>query len=232
MYDHRSFIQTTLQFTEMLVSDYDVHEVLEDLAARLTELLSLSGSGVTVAVEGRLRAVSTIPPHLSDLERYQEQTQVGPGAEAFSSGHPVVVADLLAEERWPQYRQVAHRLGMRAVAGVPMRLGDRVVGALNLYNAEARQWDDDDLTMARLLANLATSFLIHSESLDQQSVQNAQLRRALESRVVIEQAKGVLAEAHGTDVVAAFERIRSHARQHNVRVAEVARGIVHLGLRI
>lgn len=232
MYDHRSFVLTTLQFAEKLVDDYDVNTVLEDLAARLTELLSLAGSGVSLAVEGRLRAVTTIPPHLSELERHQERTQSGPCADAFSTGQPVAVADLQKADRWPGYREVAQRLGMRAVVGLPMKLGSRVVGALNLYNAQVRQWEEDDLIAARLLANLATSFLIQSESMNQQSVLNEQLRRALESRVLIEQAKGVLAEAHGTDVAAAFERIRSHARQHNVKVVEVARGIVHLGLRL
>jgi len=232
MYDQRAFVATTLEFTEKLVSDYDVHDVLQDLALRLTELLSLSGSGVTIAEDGRLRAVTTIPAHLEDLERHQEVTQVGPGTEAFSTGRIVAVADLDAESRWPEYRQVAHRLGMRAVVGLPMALSGRVVGALNLYHAEAREWEPDDLVAAQLLANLATSFLMQSESLDEQSLVNAQLRRALESRVLIEQAKGVLAEAHGTDVVAAFERIRSHARTHNVKVIDVAHGIVHLGLRL
>ncbi|WP_156252449.1 GAF and ANTAR domain-containing protein [Pseudactinotalea terrae] len=232
MYDHRSFVLTALQFTEKLVSDYDVNTVLEDLAVRLAELLSLAGSGVSVAVEGRLRAVTTIPPHLADLEHHQEQTQSGPCADAFRTGHPVTVVDLQEDERWPEYREVALRLGMRAVVGLPMKLGDRIVGALNLYNAEVRPWEEDDLIAAQLLANLATSFLIQSESMNQQSVLNAQLQRALESRVLVEQAKGVLAEAHGTDVTAAFERIRRHARQHNVKVVEVAQGIVHLGLRL
>jgi GAF domain-containing protein len=231
MYDQQLFVSTTLEFTEKLVSDYDMHDVLQDLAARLTEVLSLSGSGVTVAEKGRLRAITTIPAHLADLERHQEQTQVGPCATAFSTGELVAVSDLQDESRWPEYRQVAERLGVRSVVGLPMALGNRVVGALNLYHVEARPWEPEDLAAAQLLANLATSFIIQSESLNQQSVLNVQLQRALESRVLIEQAKGVLAEAHGTDVVTAFERIRSHARTHNVKVVEVARGVVHLGLR-
>jgi GAF domain-containing protein len=232
MYDHRSFVLTTLQFTEKLVSDYDVNTVVEDLATRLTELLSLAGSGVSVAVDGELRAVTTIPPELSELERHQEQSQSGPCADAFRTGQVLTVADLRDDDRWPDYAAVARSLGLRAVVGLPMRLGDRVVGALNLYSEEVRQWEEGDLVAARLLANLATIFIIQSESLNEQSELNAQLGRALESRVLIEQAKGVLAEAHRTDVVAAYERIRSHARQHNVKVVEVAQGIVHLGLRL
>ena len=231
MYDHEFFVETTTGFTENLLSHYDLDEVLLDLAGRLIRLFSLAGSGVTLGRDGVLHAVMAVPSHLAPLEVYQEQEQEGPCADAFRSGRTVAVTDLRLEERWPGYRRVAKELGMRSVVGVPMRLADQSVGALNMYHAETREWSDEDLDAARVLANMATGYLMNASSLAKQTQLAHQLQQALDSRVVIEQAKGVLAEARGISVEAAFDRLRSHARSHNSRVQHVATAVVSMGLR-
>jgi GAF domain-containing protein len=232
MYDHDLFVDTTAGFSERLLSHYEIGEVLADLGDRLARLFSLAGSGVTLGMDGRLLAVTAIPPDLAPLERHQEAEQEGPCVQAYQGGQVVAVPDLQAEDRWPGYRRVADQLGMRAVVGVPMRLGEQTVGALNMYHADVREWPQEDLEAARVLANMATAYLINASSLAKQVQLADQLQHALDSRVVIEQAKGILAEAHGISVDSAFERLRRHARSHSAKVQHVARAVVDLGLRM
>ncbi|TDE92760.1 ANTAR domain-containing protein [Occultella glacieicola] len=231
MYDHTEFVRTTSDFARKLVRPYDVYDVVSDLVERLTDLLGLAGSGVSVEVDGRLRAITTIPEQLVALERAQEETQVGPCVDAFATGEIVVVNDLEAEVRWPLYREQAGRIGVRSVVGIPMHLGEQPVGALNLYEEGPRYWADDDLLAARVLADLATGFLINASLFAKQDLLTGQLQYALESRIIIEQAKGVIAEARDLPVAEAFEVMRAHARARNLRMNEVARAVVEDGLR-
>ena len=232
MYDHDLFVETSAGFSERLLSHYEIDEVLLDLGDRLTRLLSLAGSGVTLGMAGQLHAVTAVPPEVAPLEHYQEREQEGPCVEAYRSGKMTAVADLQREERWPGYRRVADGLGMRAVVGVPMRLGDQTVGALNMYHHDVREWSQEDLGAARVLANMATAYLINASSLAKQAQLSQQLQQALDSRVVIEQAKGILAEAHGITVEVAFDRLRRYARARSAKVQQVARAVVDLGLRL
>ncbi|GAA4285679.1 GAF and ANTAR domain-containing protein [Georgenia daeguensis] len=232
MYDHDLFVETTAGFSEKLLSHYEIDEVLYDLGDRLRRLFSLAGSGVTLGTNGQLHAVAAVPADVGHLERFQEERQDGPCVDAYRAGEVVAVPDLTSEHRWPEYRRTAANLGLRAVAGVPMRLGDRTVGALNMYHHDAREWPEGDLEAARVLANMATGYLINASSLARQSLLAQQLQHALDSRVVIEQAKGILAQADGITVDAAFERLRHYARSRGVKVREVASAVVSLDLRL
>ncbi len=233
MYDHQLFVSTISEFTRTLLNPYDPTVALNDLATRVTDVLALAGSGVTLATDGYLRFVTAVPEAVGDLERYQEEHQKGPCVAAYESGDTVAVHDLRDRAAvWPEYCAIAERLGMGAVAGIPMRLGEHTFGALNLYAAGTRAWPDEDLDAAAVLADMATAYLINASTYHQQEQLNEQLQRALDSRIVIEQAKGVIAEAQRIDVEKAFDRIRQHARSHNVKVRDVAEAIVHVGLRI
>ena len=233
MYDHQLFVQTVSEFTRSLVRPYDADTMLGELAARVTEVLGLAGSGVTLARDGELRFVTAVPDAFAGLERRQEESQRGPCVAAYRSGQLVAVPDVRTDaDRWPELAVAAEDLGVGAVAGIPMRLHEQTFGALNLYAAGAREWPEDDLAAAVVLADMATGYLINASKHHQQEQLNVQLQRALETRIVIEQAKGVIAEARGVGIEQAFERIRQHARSHNVRVREVAEAVVHVGLRV
>ena len=234
MYDHQLFVTTISEFSRTLLSPYDATVALNDLALKVAEVLSLAGSGVTLATDGRLRFVTAVPEHLVPLEQYQEEHQRGPCVAAYESGEIVAVEDLRDREdgSWSGYCSLAHSLGMGAVAGIPMSLGEHTFGALNLYAAGTRRWPPEDLAAAAVLADMATGYLINASTYHQQEQLNEQLQRALESRIVIEQAKGVIAEARSVDVEKAFEHIRQHARSHNVKVRDVAEAIVRVGLRV
>lgn len=233
MYDHSLYLRTLSEFARTLLTSYDVDSALEDLTSRLVTVLGLDGSGVALALDGQLQFATAVPQRIVDLERVQHEHQAGPCVNAYRAGRILAVPDLAARaDDWPDYCAVAERLHVRAVVGVPMQLTDRPVGAVNLYRDEVTDWREEDLAAAVVMADMATAYLVNASTLRQQEQLNEQLKGALESRVLIEQAKGVVANARSVKVEAAFGMIRSHARSHNVTVRAVADAIVNLGLLV
>lgn len=232
MYDHERYLDTLSRFSRVLLTSYDVDTVLGELTMQVAAVLDLVGSGVSLVRDGQLSYTPAVPRPITELEAVQQRTRSGPCVEALSSGSAVVISDLAGEAaRWPRYCEVARREGVRAVAAIPMSLAGERFGSLNLYSGSPREWDPDDLAAARVMADMATGYLINASKLDQQVQLASQLRAALESRVVIEQAKGVVANAEGIGVEEAFDRIRRHARNHQSNLHEVASAVVQLGLR-
>jgi len=233
MYDQSLLLRTLSEFSARLLSPYDVGIALKDLMERLTDVLGLDGSGVALAQEGRLEFATAVPERLAELEMAQIEHQSGPCMDAYRSGNVVAITDLATHrERWPEYCVVAERLGLASVAGIPMRLSGNAVGAVNLYGSGAREWPPEDLSAAIVMADMATNYLVNASKLRQQEQLNEHLVRALDSKAIIEQAKGVVASEQNTTVDEAFSRIRTHARNHNVSIRSVAGAIMQLGLKI
>ena len=234
MYDQPLFLQTLSRFAVVLPGRYDLEATLTELTESLTSVLGLSGSGVTMADEGgRLRFVTAVSQASGDLERNQEQQQAGPCRDAFDTGEVVRVTDVRKESsRWPEFSATAARLSVAGVAGIPMRLADKVIGALNLYSPQAREWTDEDIAVAGVLADVATSYVVNASKLRQQEQLSEQLQQALESRVIIEQAKGITAQQKSVSVDDAYQLIRRHARNNNASLRVVAEAIVAVGLHV
>lgn len=152
--------------------------------------------------------------------------------EAFESGVPVPVADLTAHmDRWPNYTTVAAEHGIVSAMGIPMHLGEPV-GVVNLYDTTRREWKPAEIEAARVLADIATGYVVNADKRRQQQQLMEQLQHALKSRVVIEQAKGVIATTNDITTDEAFETIRRYARQKQLRLHAVAAAIVDAGLRL
>ena len=233
MYDRPLFMQTLSRFAVVLPAHYDLEAALSELTESVTEVLGLSGSGVTIAEDGQLRFVTAVNHASGELERNQEEQQAGPCRDAFDSGEVVRVTDVRQEStRWPEFSATATRLKVAGVAGIPMRLADEVVGALNLYADEPREWSDDDIAVAGVLAAVATSYVVNASKLRQQEQLSEQLRHALESRIVIEQAKGITSQKNAISIDQAYQLIRGHARSNNASLRTVAEAIVAVGLRV
>jgi GAF domain-containing protein len=231
-HDEPLYLETLAEFASTLVASYDVASVLADLTNRLTLVLGLIGCGVTMAKDGRLEYVTGVPEKIAALEREQTQSQVGPCVTAYQTGEIVVVDDLLDRaEQWPSVHAVAEGLGVRSMAGIPMHLDGESIGAIDLYSSAPRHWTDRDLAAAIVMANMATVYILNASLFDKQRRLAEQLQSALESRVVIEQAKGVLANEYSISVDDAFERMRRHARAHSASVRAVAQAVVAVGLR-
>ena len=233
MYDRSLFNQTLSRFAVVLPAHYDLEAALSELTESVTEVLGLSGSGVTMAEDGQLRFVTAVSHASGELERNQEEQQAGPCRDAFDSGEVVRVTDVRQEStRWPEFSATATRLNVAGVAGIPMRLADEVVGALNLYADEPREWSDDDIAVAGVLAAVATSYVVNASKLRQQEQLSEQLQHALESRIVIEQAKGITSQKNAITIDQAYQLIRGHARSNNASLRTVAEAIVAVGLRV
>ncbi len=233
MYDQTLFLQTLSRFARVLPVQYDLETALAELTESVAAVLGLSGSGVTMAEDGRLRFVTAVSQASGELERVQEQQQSGPCQDAYDAGEVVCVTDVRMETtRWPEFAAAASRLGVAGVAGIPMRLTNQTIGALNLYAREPRQWSEEDVTVAAVLADVATSYVINASKMHQQQQLSQQLQQALESRVVIEQAKGITAQRQTVTVDEAYHLMRGHARNNNASIRAVAEAIVAVGLQV
>jgi len=233
MYDQTLFLRTLSRFAVVLPVRYDLEGTLTELAESVTEVLGLSGSGVTMAEDGRLRFVAAVSQASGDLERNQEEQQAGPCRDAYDTGEVVRVTDVREESaRWPEFSATASGLSVAGVAGIPMLLADEIIGALNLYSTEPRQWSEEDIAVARVLADVATSYVVNASKLRQQEQLSEQLQEALESRVIIEQAKGITAQQNTVSVDRAYQMMRRHARNNNANLRMVAEAIVAVGLQV
>jgi GAF domain-containing protein len=220
------------QFARTLARGSAVSEVLNDLAARMTAVLGIAGAGVSVLESGQFRFAAASDERSVGLERAQEASQAGPGVDACRTGKIVTVASLPETAgEWDAYQRAAQGAGIVAVASVPMRHHSESIGTVDLYSASRRDWSAGDLRAAGILADMATGYLIQARELDRQCRVIGQLREALDSRIVIEQAKGVLAAERRISVDEAFEVLRRHARSHAVSLRSVAEAVVSLGLR-
>jgi len=233
MYDQPLFLQTLSRFAVVLPVRYDLEAALSELTESVTAVLGLCGSGVTMAEDGRLRFVTAVSQASGELERSQEEQQAGPCRDAYQTGQVVRVTDMRKESaRWPEFSAIATSLSVAGVAGIPMRLDDQIIGALNLYSPEPREWSDVDIAVARVLADVATSYVVNASKLRQQEQLSEQLQEALESRVVIEQAKGITAYKNAVTIDQAYHLMRRHARNNNASLRLVAEAIVSVGLQV
>ena len=141
------------------------------------------------------------------------------------------MADLTGVDRWPAYRAEILAADVCAVLGVPMRIGARCVGSINVYDHRPREWLDGEVRVVQLLGDVATSHLVRTTELQQAQRLAEQLQSALDGRVVIEQAKGILAGERRISLNEALELLRRHARAHRASLRSIAHAVVDLGLR-
>ncbi len=217
------------RFAGTLTSGYGIGDVLHNLTEEMTEVLDLTGAGVTLVHDGQQRFVTAAIDAIATLERVQEHWQAGPCIDAVATGRPVTMSDIAggeASKRWPDYTVAAKTAGIQAVAGIPMLAEGAAVGAVNLYESQPRDWSAEDLRVAAVFANIATGYLAHASAAQQQQRTAEQLQQALNTRLIIEQAKGVLAAKRETTVDDAFQVLRKYARDHNARIHDVARAVV------
>jgi hypothetical protein len=215
-----------VELADTLVADFDVVDFLHVLTERCVELLGVAASGLMLADErGRLRLVAGTSRATRDLELFELEVDQGPCVETFASGESLLDVEIAASmDRWPSFAPAAAAAGVVYTSALPMRLRGRVIGALNLFCDTAV--GAPSLALGQAMADIATISLIHERAMHEKTVLSEQLQGALQSRVVIEQAKGVLAERSGMDVAEAFTRLRDHARRHGVPLTRVATAVV------
>ncbi len=221
-------VRALVELADTLVADFDVVELLTLLTDRSVEVLDVDAAGLMLtSVDGELRVMASSSDAMRLLELFELQAQEGPCLDCFRTGQAIVNHDLeRARERWPRFAGEASDAGFRMVHALPMRLRGTVLGALNLFHVEAGAMSGADVEAAQALADVATIALLQHRAAREAQVLNDQLNDALNSRVVIEQAKGMLAERQAIDLESAFSILRHHARNNNERLADVARSVV------
>ena len=216
-----------MELADTLVAGFDVIDLMHLLTNRMVELLEADAAGLMLGSDRGLEVLAATSEPISHLEKLQVALSEGPCIDAYRSGYPVVVAhpDLI-QARWPQFAEAAEEQEIRSVQALPMRLRDQVIGAMNLFRKVPEPFTDEDTQIAQALVHVATIGLLHERSMAEADTLNRQLQQALDSRVIIEQAKGKIAERINLAPDAAFDLLRLYARSHNFRLTEVARSVV------
>ncbi len=224
----QSIVQFLVDIADNLIDDFDVVELLTKLTERCVKLLGISAAGVMLASPpDELRLVASSSEAMQVVELFELQSNEGPCLDAFRTGERVGHDNLRSGAGpWPQFSKVAVAAGFLSVSALPLRLRESTIGALNLFSAKPSPMDEGDLLVARAFADLATISVLQFGAVTEAQRVNEQLSGALASRVVIEQAKGVVAERAGIEIPEAFTRLRSYARSHSLLLAEVAQAAI------
>ena len=218
---------TFVEIVDTLVDDFDVIEVLTVLTSRSVELLEAAAAGILlVDTDGHLRVIGASTEQVGLLELFQIQNDEGPCLDCFRTGTVVSAANLSATSSWPQFAEESLQAGFASVCAVPLRLKDLILGCLNLFISEPVALSDGEVALAQALADVASIAIVQDMANREAAVREGHLQHALNSRIVIEQAKGMIAERGGVDMVDAFTRLRSFARGNNRGLTEVAEGLV------
>jgi len=217
-----------VEVADTLVDEFDVIEFLQLVSRRTAELLDAGAVGVLLADQhGDLQFMAASDERARMLELFELQHLEGPCRDAFSAGVAIYAPDVRAEqERWPQFVPRVLAAGFGSVHAVPMRLRGEVIGALNLFGRRTGEFDVADARIVQALVDVATIGLLQERAIRRAEVLTEQLQGALNSRVVIEQAKGALAQIRRISVDEAFELMRTYARRNGRRLSVVAQAVV------
>ena len=224
----RRLAEVFVELADTLVEEFDVVDFLQVLTERCVELVDSDAAGLMLGDQrGDLQVVASTHESARLLDLFELQTQDGPCLECFSTGRMIANIDLAdAGQRWPAFTRAAREVGFRTCHALPLKLRRQVIGSLNLFSTSGRPLSDDQLAVARGLADIATIGLLHERALHDQRLLAEQLQAALQSRILIEQAKGVLAARAGTSVASAFTLLRTHARRTGQPLTGVAEAVV------
>jgi GAF domain-containing protein len=222
------FARTLVQLADTLVTGFDVVELLTMLVDRCVDVLDVGAAGIMlVAPDGELRVMASSSEAMRLLELFELQAQEGPCFDCFRTGKPVVNQDLATiNGRWPRFATEALAAGFHSAHALPMRLRGTVIGALNLFHIESGEMRQGDIDCAQALADVATIAILQHRATTEAQVLNEQLHHALNSRVIIEQAKGIIAEREACSMELAFMTLRNHARNHNRPLVAVAEAVI------
>jgi GAF domain-containing protein len=224
----QSLLRAFIEFADTIVDDYDVVEFLHRLAGRCVELVDASEAGIMLADEdGTLRYIASSSERMRLIELFELQHDEGPCLDAYRAGvavHSVLDEDAVA--RWARFAPHARDVGFESVSALPMRLRSESIGALNLFSSTVGPLSADDQEVAQALADIATIGILQERAVKDARLVAIQLEAALESRVAIEQAKGIVAERVGVTIDDAFDLLRAYARRYNHLLRQTAEQII------
>jgi GAF domain-containing protein len=213
---------------DTLVAGYDVVDLMQRLVDTCRDLLDVTASGVLLADEtGELDLLASTSEASRLVEVFQLSAYSGPCIESYTTGEVVSLPDIAeAPARWQQFRDKAVKEGFASIVAIPLRLRETTIGSLNLLRDAPGDLPENDLVAAQAFADVATIGILHQRTLQESETIREQLRTALTSRIVIEQAKGVIAQLHKVSIDEAFAVIRAYARRNQLGLTTVATAVV------
>jgi GAF domain-containing protein len=223
-----------VKITDTLVADYDVLDLLHALVEAAVDLLDAAAAGLLLAdPHGELQLLASTSERSQLVEVLQLQAGSGPCVESYSTGTLVVVEDIAAlSEKWPEFQAAALSQGFRSVHALPMRVYGRTIGAMGLFGENPGALSREDTAIGQALVDVATISILQERTIRESALVNEQLQRALNSRVLIEQAKGVIAYTSQVNMEEAFRRLRSYARSNNQSLQDTAASVIDGTLRL
>jgi GAF domain-containing protein len=217
-----------VKLADTLVADFDIVDLLQTLVETCTDILDAQAAGLLLRNStGQLEVVVSTTEDANFVEVVQLGAAAGPCWECATTGEPVTVADVGAlGDRWPAFQQAALQRGFLSAHATPLRLRETVIGTMNLFGTKKGALSDEDIAAAQALSDVATIGVLAQRATAEREAVGVQLQRALDSRVVIEQAKGVLAQSTGVSMDTAFTALRQFARSNNLNLHAVAAALV------
>lgn len=231
MADHERLHAVLRRFARTMTRRYDLSDALYEFCDQVVEVLDAAGAGLSLIDEdGVLRFVTATSEAVVSAEKAQEEAQAGPCVSSLEQRSPVAISDVREHaDRWPEYSRRVTDQGLGAVLGLPLILDEERIGSLDVYDHAPRQWEPDEIESATVLADIAAAFVFNASELSRSRRTAEQLQEALDSRVSIEQAKGLYAGQRDMSPDDAFLAIRNHARSNHQTVRDVAQSIIDHG---
>ena len=215
------------EFTQTILNPYDLEDLLDRLMDRVTATLRAAGAGIMLeSREGELEFAAASDSVVRQVERLQDRVGTGACHEAFHTNQLIVMADLRKTDRWPPYTRRALELGLLSVIGVPLHAWGRTIGVLNVYRDTAGEWTAEDVEACEILGAMGAGYILNAAQLKTQNTLAENLQAALQSRGIIERAKGMLMERDGVNADTAFKVLRQASMDRNRKLREIAQEIV------
>ncbi|MFJ6695807.1 ANTAR domain-containing protein [Streptomyces sp. NPDC091272] len=219
-----------VEAVDTLTHDFDLIDFLHRLSTRCVELLDVDAAGVLLVDEfGQLQLIAASDERTRLLELFALQHEQGPCVSCYRTGQGQLNIDLtspVATAGFGPFAQRARERGFVRTHALPLRLREEVIGALNLFSTRPERLSAQDLTVGQALSDVATIAILQQRTIARGDIERAQLQSALHSRIVIEQAKGILSERQSIELDAAFDALRSYARHHQLRITDLASQII------
>jgi GAF domain-containing protein len=218
-----------VKIAQTLVDDYDVLDLLHTLVEECVDLLDATAAGLMLAgPDSFLQVMASTSEESHLVEILQQETGAGPCVDCYITGIPVTIRDIAGtEDRWPEFKDLAAAQGYRSVHAFPMRVRGKTIGAMNLFRTQTGEMSKEDIAVGQALADVSTISILQERTIREAATVNDQLQRALNSRVLVEQAKGMIAYMSDVDINEAFRLLRSHARSHNASLRDTAEAVLN-----
>jgi GAF domain-containing protein len=219
--------EVLVEVADTLTDGFDLRDFLRMVTAHASELVAADAAGVLLVDDhARLQLMTATDGRARALGTFEIEANEGPSQDAFRRADAVTDPDLAATDRWPNFAPRAVVAGFRSVHAFPLRLRQQVIGVLDLYGTGAGRMRSADVRVLQALADTATIGVLQHRAIRRGEALTDQLQRALTSRVIIEQAKGRLAQVHAVTPEQAFELMRAYSRTHRWRLGEIAELVI------